>query len=667
MPDQLEPQLRDELQGAGAPPAWLYERLATTIRVTPQTRPSLLTGRALAAIAAVIVVAVLATGGPLLYSTVTAPRGSATPAVTSNATPTPSPSAVASPRSAATPLPTPGGNPDRTFDLRGTFWRLLDLPGQPRETLNSDTTPTLEFSLLGDDHHVGYSGCAYFGLTATFSGGQISGLALGQQDPVCRALATRDAFMPILAAATGWGVYPNGFALPGDVLVLTGPAGTLQFLRNQPSGGPFVQTLSGTLRSGQWRITSATGVRAPEVFAPLIFGDRQYISPGKCGIAGRISEADSALYFTAGFDTIACGPNDERGALARVLNAVISERIESPTTIRLTGPFGDVVLTRAGPVPPPASPMPTASPGAMSIQPTSVTFLDGQRGVLGALVGGPQEIMAGGLLRTADGGRTWTLTARSAGSIEQVTSLPGTTNVWAIAGCADGGAVCPQLLHSGDAGATWTATEAPWLRWVSFVDARHGWAVFGAYMDPQGSALRRTADGGATWTEAASNPCADRVGWFLESLAFNGTTGLVLCVREPGGPLQPKEIFQTTDDGATWRLQSSVGDPVRFGSDGVETLGIEGSSGRLGLAADGTAWMTYVRMSPQRSVDGGVTWAPLGLGDPDTNIVVADWCLERQRGFALLWNGDAQAIALESTTDGGRSWAVVTRWPLADT
>lgn len=303
-----------------------------------------------------------------------------------------------------------------------------------------------------------------------------------------------------------------------------------------------------------------------------------------------------------------------------------------------------------------------------SYQPSTVAFWNASDGILGVTVSSPDGSTATGeLLRTTDGGRTWTKADETGGRIEQLV-VAGSTHAWAVVGCPSAGPdTCTTLLRSADGGATWTATGTSGVTRVSFLDADHGWAVLpGA--DPFTGSLGRTADGGSTWV-AAGDPCAgSRVGGLGDVAFGSASDGLAVCASEPGAGNQLKAVMRSGDGGATWGLRASTGDFSGSSGDGrtgsIPVGGYVGRYGDLVVAHDGTAWMTGGRMTPLVSTDGGVTWDPLGLGDPDVDLVRSAWPLERERGFALVWEGDRQATFLESTADGGRTWTELTSWPV---
>ena len=144
------------------------------------------------------------------------------------------------------------------------------------------------------------------------------------------------------------------------------------------------------------------------------------------------------------------------------------------------------------------------------------------------------------LLRTADGGETWSrvaLTADDAGVLLARVVFATPERGWAF---GEMGA----LYSTRDGGATWQRRRAPTRRFLSgahFLDASRGWLVGAA-----GTALR-TTDGGETW-RALVSPALPRTRlnavWFADA-ARGWAVG------------QGGVVVATGDGGNSWRAQAS--------------------------------------------------------------------------------------------------------------
>jgi photosystem II stability/assembly factor-like uncharacterized protein len=159
------------------------------------------------------------------------------------------------------------------------------------------------------------------------------------------------------------------------------------------------------------------------------------------------------------------------------------------------------------------------------------------------------------VLSTSDGGRSWQVVP-SAG---MPAALPGEAGFAASGQCvttsgprdawiATGGGAKARVLHSGDGGVHWQASDTPLpssasagVFSVEFRDRRHGVAIGGDYSAPDapGAAVAVTDDGGRTWRTPPQAPKGYRSG-----LAWLG--GTVLAVG-PGG----SDV--STDAGRHWK------------------------------------------------------------------------------------------------------------------
>lgn len=115
------------------------------------------------------------------------------------------------------------------------------------------------------------------------------------------------------------------------------------------------------------------------------------------------------------------------------------------------------------------------------------------------------------------------------------------TTAWAI---ASGNGPGYRILRTTDGGRSWTtayqtgASYIPLHLW-GFWNAANGWALGAA---TAGDAVLRTQDGGQTWTLAGTDPVASpTAGGFV-----NPEDGWVLDASNPG------ELFRTTDGGRRW-------------------------------------------------------------------------------------------------------------------
>lgn len=183
----------------------------------------------------------------------------------------------------------------------------------------------------------------------------------------------------------------------------------------------------------------------------------------------------------------------------------------------------------------------------------SIVFFDEKNGLAaGDVPGDDLDARRRLLLRTADGGATWTEVAASGPETDLALNDLGFAS--ATEGWAAGGNVVTReedvLLHTADGGRTWERRRtgaAQFHRAVHFADPRTGWVV-GLTIDPVDesfgpSRILATTDGGQTWTPQLTS---DRS--FFDVTFVDARTGWAVGDRAA--------VFATTDGGATWTQQT---------------------------------------------------------------------------------------------------------------
>ena len=183
-----------------------------------------------------------------------------------------------------------------------------------------------------------------------------------------------------------------------------------------------------------------------------------------------------------------------------------------------------------------------------------------------------------------------------------------------------------RVFRSADGGATWTAGAATPenfmaadLRFTTLLD---GWVIgSGSY----GSALFHTTDGGDSWT-----PVTDIQGGYV-AVDFEGSNGWAANV----GVI----YYRSTDHGATWTEGQFPGFPYSINDMDFFDASVGYAVGRDGYAV--------------RSDDGGLTWQ--ALPTPDANAFFTDLYLV---GPNELWISTANNVAYYSA-NGGQNWAVM--------
>jgi photosystem II stability/assembly factor-like uncharacterized protein len=245
---------------------------------------------------------------------------------------------------------------------------------------------------------------------------------------------------------------------------------------------------------------------------------------------------------------------------------------------------------------------------------------------------------AGTIVRTADGGQTWSAAHYSAGLDARLLALDILDGQRAVAVGEDG-----LVLSSTDRGATWanTRTLGPvdWLNSVSFAGVDTGYAIgMGAYQDPSAGSIYRTTDGGVTWANnffGSGDP--GMIGReFPWDVATTGTgVAVVVGWKQPPGSSVSGLILRSTDAGGHWsRIQGPL----------PELTAVTFIDDSTGIAVG--------FYSILRTTDAGATWSEYPTPPYDYLIDVA---FSGQNGIAVGEWGQP----VVSSSDGGATWAQV--------
>lgn len=195
-------------------------------------------------------------------------------------------------------------------------------------------------------------------------------------------------------------------------------------------------------------------------------------------------------------------------------------------------------------------------------------FLDESRGWL-------ITHQSGEVLRTDDGGRSWTRTADLPDGYLETVRFTDAEHGWL---CGDEG----RLFRSEDGGVTWERVSPPWngpaLGSVHFFDRDRGFAAGFDPLTAEGR-LWTTSDGGATWQ---ARPEGTATLW-TDALAVDGEEAWV------GGR---GRLLHTAHGGAAWRALEL---PAKLAPRGVAFRGrfgvVAGSEGRVAVSWDrGESW-----------------------------------------------------------------------------
>lgn len=265
---------------------------------------------------------------------------------------------------------------------------------------------------------------------------------------------------------------------------------------------------------------------------------------------------------------------------------------------------------------------------------------------------------AGTILKTADGGKTWT--AQLGGDPQSQEADIGSfrfidrTHGWALQGNLYD---AKKLLRTTD-GESWEPIGALTANW-GLVEYQFLSPTVGLYIDGNANVSRimRTVDGGRTWKELFPvNACTAKLeiqGLMrdaqcrLTAMHF-GSRLVGYAVGISGADLNTLFLAKTEDGGATWGISTTHDFAQGFGNPPYETQAVFFEDDSNGFLNQGH----YQSSQPYRTTDGGRTWHAINsslpgvmkFADPDVG-----WVLDH-------YNGGVD-YTLRYTTDGGTRWS----------
>src|SRR6266550_1366236 len=241
------------------------------------------------------------------------------------------------------------------------------------------------------------------------------------------------------------------------------------------------------------------------------------------------------------------------------------------------------------------SPTPTSSPSPSPITLPSIAQLSAPSGtVVWALVAGAR------LFRSSDRGDTWVERSLPTGVANVEVAFADDTNglLLSAAASTDCQSQAVSIWKTANGAGSWqqiTATgiaDAMCKRGLTSGDSTH--ALLSASKPGSAPIIYRTADGGGSWTASTPLPLPPNLAQQgATSVTISGRPrafGSIALVDGAGG--QTKDVFRSTDGGATWTYASTV--PTFEGSVAYVTV---------------TRWVQIAPPSSSKeTIDGGATW-----------------------------------------------------------
>jgi len=229
----------------------------------------------------------------------------------------------------------------------------------------------------------------------------------------------------------------------------------------------------------------------------------------------------------------------------------------------------------------------------------------------------------GTVLRTGDGGRTWTPQASGTDNTLCSIYFVDSRNGWAVG-------EEETIIHTTDGGKAWEKQKSPVpfsLMKVHFVTPQKGWIV------GERTHVLFTVDGGKTWNVQFKDE-----DFILKSISFcDALNGW--AVGEYGF------IYHTKDGGVTWKNEAGFFDisektgEVVAGTFLFDVVAVNPE----------TAWAVGIDGYVTRTIDGGRTWKEVKTGAPKTQL----FCISSNLAGTLLMGGNSTFLI---STDNGKTW-----------
>lgn len=235
----------------------------------------------------------------------------------------------------------------------------------------------------------------------------------------------------------------------------------------------------------------------------------------------------------------------------------------------------------------------------------SIVFTDAVTGLI--------STNTGLMLRTSDGGFSWELLPRMTLTLQKLRKAPD-GSIWGVGSLG-------AVARSSDAGLSWQRLPtgiSTVVYDIAFPDTQTAVAVCG------GGTVLRSTDGGQSWSSSVAGIATDII-----SIEFHdGLSGFAVQ--------KPKYLLRTTDGGVSWADTSFLVNEltqVRFA---------DASTGWLVSNSPGSVYKTD---------DGGTSWQFVAVEQPRRFTFYAVYPLDVQKALLL---GTGGAIVV--TQDGGTSW-----------
>jgi len=235
-----------------------------------------------------------------------------------------------------------------------------------------------------------------------------------------------------------------------------------------------------------------------------------------------------------------------------------------------------------------------------------------------------------GLLKSSDGGATWSLVGTSTfdrRAISQVVVSPTDANtVYASVSQpgANGAAGTTGVFKSTDGGATWSNTTASISTSESFTDvvidptnAQTLYCAVGTYVGAPANGVYKTINGGASWSLAGNFQSGIANGWIKLAISASSPQVVYASVAASGVIAEPTDfpigtlyrMYRTSNGGSTWNTLSNTPDYLAGAGYFASALAVSPADPDVVYAAGFSGANSVIR-----SIDGGQSWTNIATG-----------------------------------------------------
>jgi len=242
--------------------------------------------------------------------------------------------------------------------------------------------------------------------------------------------------------------------------------------------------------------------------------------------------------------------------------------------------------------------------------------------------------VGGRVLRTVDGGSTWTSVGGGAIGAADIYNIDAVSANTALVTTTP--STVTYIFRTTNGGTSWDTVfsqSGGFIDAIHMVDATTGYA----YGDPVTNVwvVLKTTDGGASWTGLGTAPA--QVGTEAGTQNDMCVVGSTIWFGSSAGG----RVYRSTDGGASWTSSTVAGAAA-----GTRVISVWFNDANYGIAGHYTTSGVY---NASRSTDGGATWSAITVGAATTyNIAVGG------SGTLDFWM--ARGTNVFTSNDRGASW-----------